>query len=162
MVDFLKGQQDMLKVQAPFFPLENGENKQSISLVDEVKWSEDEWNNFKLRMYFYKKEMLYSLKQDIRFLIFEKAKAFAEEKQVFFFYRKKQVFISAYLQDFHIYLLAILGLRVPSLKLVKDMECHDPKFCRIVEDPLLYQQINKQLFCKCNRNFTISQVCLDL
>ena len=90
MVDFLKGQQDMLKVQAPFFPLENGENKQSISLVDEVKWSEDEWNNFKLRMYFYKKEMLYSLKQDIRFLIFEKAKAFAEENQVFFFIGKNK------------------------------------------------------------------------
>ena len=62
----------MLKVQASFPPLENGENKQSTPLVDEEKLSEDEWNNFKLRMYFHKNEMLYSLKQDVRFLIFEK------------------------------------------------------------------------------------------
>ena len=52
----------MLKVQAPFSSLENGENKQSTPLVDEVKLSEEEWNNFKLRMYFQKKEMMYSLK----------------------------------------------------------------------------------------------------
>ena len=56
--------------------------------MDEVKLSEEEWNNFKLRMYFHKKEMMYSLKQDVHFLIFEKAKALGEEKQVF---------ISAYL-----------------------------------------------------------------
>ena len=42
------------------------------------------------------------------------------------------------------------------------MEFDDSKFCRIVEDLLLYQQGNKQLLYKCNRNFTISQVCLDL
>ena len=40
MVDFLKGQQIILKNQAPFSPLENGENKQSTPLVDEVKLSE--------------------------------------------------------------------------------------------------------------------------
>ena len=62
MVDFLKGQQVILKNQAPFSPLENGENKQSTPLVDEVNLSENEWNNFKIRMYFHKKEMLYSLK----------------------------------------------------------------------------------------------------
>ena len=62
LVDFLKGHQAALKDQAPFSPLENGENKQSTPLMDEVKLSEDEWNNFKIRMYFYKKEMLYSLK----------------------------------------------------------------------------------------------------
>ena len=78
----------MLKIQAPFSPLENGENKQSTPLVDEVKLSEEEWNTFKLRMYFQKKEMMYSLKQDVRFLIYEKAKTLAEGKQVF---------ISAYL-----------------------------------------------------------------
>ena len=114
----------MLKVQAPFSSLENGENKQSTPLVDEVKLSEEEWNNFKLRMYFQKKEMMYSLKQDVRFLIYEKAKTLAEGKQVF---------ISAYLQDLHIYLSTTLGLRVPSLKLVKDGEFDDSKFCRIIK-----------------------------
>ena len=98
-------------------------------------------------------EMLYSLKQDVHLLIHEKVKAMAEEKQVF---------ISSYLQDLHIYLSTILGLHVPSLKLVKNMEFDDSKFCRIVEDLLLYQQGTKQLLYKCNRNFTISQVCLDL
>ena len=121
--------------------------------MDEVKLSEDEWNNFKIRMYFHKKEMLYPLKQDVRLLIQEKAKAMAEEKQVF---------ISSYLQDLHIYLSAIPGLCVPGLKLVKDREFDDSKFCRIVEDPLLYQQGTKQLFYKCKRNFTIGRVCLDL
>ena len=129
MVDFLKGQQIILKNQALFSPLENGENKQSTPLVDEVKLSEDEWNNFKIRMYFHKKEMLYSLKQDVRFLVQEKAKAMAEEKQVF---------ISSYLQDLHIYLSVIPGLRVLGLKLVKDMEFDNSKSCRIVEDPILY------------------------
>ena len=150
MVDFLKGQQVILKNQAPFSPLENGENKQSTPLVDEVKLSEDEWNNFKIRMYFHKKEMLYSLNQDVRFLVQEKAKAMAEEKQVF---------ISSYLQDLHIYLSVVLGLRVPGLKLVKDMEFDNSKLCRIVEDPLIYQQGSKQLFCKYNKNFMISWVC---
>ena len=97
--------------------------------------------------------MLYPLKQDVRLLIQEKAKAMAEEKQVF---------ISSYLQDLHIYLSAIPGLCVPSLKLVKYREFDDSKFCRIVEDPLLYQQGTKQLFYKCKRNFMISRVCLDL
>ena len=86
-------------------------------------------------------------------MIQEKINAMVEEKQVF---------ISSYLQDLNIYLLVILGLRVPSLKLVKDMEFDNSKFCRIVEDPLLYQQGSKQLFYKSNTNFTISQVCLDL
>ncbi|RVX13238.1 hypothetical protein CK203_017989 [Vitis vinifera] len=92
-------------------------------------------------------------KDDVRLLIQEKAKAMAEEKQVF---------ISSYLQDLHIYLSAIPGLYVPGLKLVKDREFDDSKFCRIVEDPLLYQQGTKQLFYKCKRNFTIGRVCLDL
>ena len=143
----------MLKVQAPFSPLENGENKQSTPLVDEVKLSEEEWNNFKLRMYFQKKEMMYSLKQDVRFLIYEKAKTLAEEKQVF---------ISACLQDLHIYLSTTLGLWVPSLKLVKDREFDDSKFYRTIKDPFLYQQGIKQILCKYNRNFTISRVCLHL
>ena len=69
---------------------------------------------------------------------------------------EKQVFISSYLQDLHIYLSVVLGLRVPGLKLVKDMEFDNSKLCRIVEDPLLYQQGSKQLFCKYNNNFTIS------
>ena len=143
----------MLKVQAPFSSLENGENKQSTPLVDEVKLSEEEWNNFKLRMYFQKKEMMYSLKQDVRFLIYEKAKTLAEEKQVF---------ISACLQDLHIYLSTTLGLWVPSLKLVKDREFDDSKFYRTIKDPFLYQQGIKQILCKYNRNFTISRVCLHL
>ena len=42
MVDFLKGQQDMLKVQAPFSPLGNGESKQFTPLVNEENLSEDE------------------------------------------------------------------------------------------------------------------------
>ena len=73
--------------------------------------------------------MLYSLKQDVRFLVQEKAKAMAEEKQVF---------ISSYLQDLHIYLSVIPGRRVLGLKLVKDMEFDNSKSCRIVEDPILY------------------------
>ena len=142
-----------LRIKPIFSPLENGENKQSTPLVDEVNLSENEWNNFKIRMYFHKKEMLYSLKQDIRFLIKEKAKAMAEEKQVF---------ISSYLQDPHIYLSVIPSLRVLGLKLVKNMEFDNFKFCQIVEVLLLYQQGSKQLFCKYNGNFTISWACLDL
>ena len=92
--------------------------------MDEVKLSEDEWNNFKIRMYFHKKEMLYPLKQDVRLLIQEKAKAMAEEKQVF---------ISSYLQDLHIYLSAIPGLCVPSLKLVKYREFDDSKFVELLK-----------------------------
>ena len=87
------------------------------------------------------------------FFIQESAKAMMEEKQVF---------ISTYLQDFHIYLLAIPGLCISGLKLVKDMKFDNSKFCRIIKDPFLYQQGTKQLFCKCNKNFTISLVCLDL
>ena len=153
LVDFLKGRQDMLKVQASFSLLKNCEIKQSTPLADEVKLSEDKWNNFKLRMYFHKNEMLYSLKQDVRFLIFEKAKTLAEEKQVF---------ILAYLQDLHIYLLATLDLRVLGLKLVKYREFDDSKLCRTIKEPFIYQQGIKQILCKCNRNFTISRVCLDL
>ena len=104
-------------------------------------------------MYFHKKEMLYSLKQDVCLLIQEKAKVMAEDKQVF---------ISFYLQNLHLYLLAIPGLHIPSLKLVKDIDFDDSKFCRIVEDPVLYQQGIKHLFCKCNKNFMISRVYLDL
>ena len=95
--------------------------------------------------------MLYSLKHDVRFLVQEKVMA-----------EEKQVFISSYLQDLHIYLSIIPGLHVLGLKLVKDMEFDNSKFYQIVEDPFLYQQSSKQLFCKCNRNFMISWVCLDL
>ena len=95
--------------------------------------------------------MLYSLKHDVRFLVQEKVMA-----------EEKQVFISSYLQDPHIYLSVVPGLHVPGLKLVKDMEFDNSKFYQIVEDPFLYQQSSKQLFCKCNRNFMISWVCLDL
>ncbi|RVW62515.1 hypothetical protein CK203_064030 [Vitis vinifera] len=76
--------------------------------------------------------------------------------------KKNKFFISSYLQDPHIYLSVVPGLHVPGLKLVKDMEFDNSKFYQIVEDPFLYQQSSKQLFCKCNRNFMISWVCLDL
>ena len=121
--------------------------------MDELKLSEDEWNNFKLIMYFYKREISYSLKMDVRLLIQERVRAIAEDKQVFIF---------SYLQDLHLYILAILGLHVLDLNLVKDIEFNDSKFCRIVKDFLLYQQGLKQLFCKCNRNLIISHVCLNL
>ena len=104
-------------------------------------------------MYFQNKEILYSLKHDVCFLIFEKAKALVEEKQVF---------ISTYLQDLHIYLSAIPGLRIPGLKLVKDMEFDGSKTCRFIDEPLLHQQGIRKFVCNCNRNFTISKVCLDL
>ena len=77
---FLKLKLVVLKHQASFPPLEKGENKQSTPLVDEEKLSEDEWNNFKLRMYFHKNKMLYTLKIDVHLLIQEKAKALVEEK----------------------------------------------------------------------------------
>ena len=153
LVDFPKAHSDALKHQAPFFPLGNGENKQFTPLVNEEKLSEEEWSFLNIRMYFHKKQILYSFKQDcVSLIIYEKAKAIAEEKQVF---------ISAYLQDLHIYLCAISGLRVPGLKLVKDMEFDNSKICRSLSEPLLHQQDNKQ-FCNCNRNFTISRVCIIL
>ena len=96
--------------------------------------------------------MLYSLQRDLRFLIFGKAKASAEEKQIF---------ISSYLQDLHIYLLTN-GFKVPGLSLVIDREFDDSKLYRIVEEPIQCQQGIKKMLCNCNRNFTISQVCLDL
>ena len=102
-------------------------------------------------MYSHKKEMLYSLKHDVRFLVQEKVMA-----------EEKQVFISSYLQDPHIYLSVIPSLHVLGLKLVKNMEFDNFKFCQIVEVLLLYQQGSKQLFCKYNGNFTISCACLDL
>ena len=55
IIDFLKGHPDLLKVQAPFSPLGNGESKQFTPLVNEENLSEDEWNNFKVRMYFHNK-----------------------------------------------------------------------------------------------------------
>ena len=124
MVYFLKVQQVN---QAHFSPLENGENKQSTSLVDEVKLSENEWKNFKIRMYFHKKKMLYSLKQDVCLLIQEKAKHMAEDKQIF---------ISSYLQYLRLYLSTIPSLHIPCLNFVKDMEFDNSKFYRIIEDPL--------------------------
>ena len=151
LVDF---HQLMLNALALVSPLEIDENKQSTPLVDEVKkLSEDEWNYLKIRMFFHRKEMLYPLKQDLRLLIFEKAKATAEEKQVF---------ISAYLQDLHIYLSATIGIRIPSLSLVMDREFDDSKLCRTIKDPIQYQQGLKEMSCNCNRNFTISRVCHDL
>ena len=121
--------------------------------MNEANLSEDEWNCFKIRMYFQNKEILYSLKHDVRFLIFEKAKALVEEKQVF---------ISMYLQDLHIYLSVIPGLRIPCLKLVKDMELDGSKICRSIDESLLHQESIKKFGCNCNRNFTINRVCLDL
>ena len=61
MVDFLKVQLAVLKHQTSFLPLEKCENRQFAPLVGEVKLNEEEWNSFKLRMYFHKREMLYSL-----------------------------------------------------------------------------------------------------
>ena len=89
---------------------------------------------------------------DIYQLIFEKAKSSAEEKQVF---------ISAYLQDLHIYLSAIPGLSIPGLNLTKEMEFDGSKLCRNCTELLLHQHDNKQI-CNCNRNFTISRACIDL
>ncbi|KAL6340263.1 hypothetical protein AAG906_040699 [Vitis piasezkii] len=153
LVDFPKAHPDVLKHQAPFSPLGNGENKQFTPLVNEEKLSDEEWSFLNIRMYFHKKQFFYSLKQDdVRLLIYEKAKALTEEKQVF---------ISTYLQDLHIYISVIPGLRVLGLKLVKDMEFDNFKICRSLSEPLLHQQDSKQ-FCNCNRNFTISRVCIDL
>ena len=41
------------------------------------------------------------------------------------------------------------------------MEFDGSKICRNINEPLLHQHNNKQL-CNCNRNFTISRVCIDL
>ena len=71
-------------------------------------------------------------------------------------------FISSYFQDLHLHVSAIPSLHVLGLKLVKDIEFDDSKFCRIVEDPFLYQHGLKKLFCICNKNFTINCVCLNL
>ena len=150
LVDF---HQLMLKAQASFSLLENGENKQSTPLVDVAKLSKEEWNYFKLRMYFHKIENLYSLEQDLRFLIYGKAKALAEEKQIF---------ISSYLQDLHIYLLTTIGIWVPGLSLVIDKEFDDSKLCRTIKEPIKYQQGIKEMLSNCKRNFPISRVCLDL
>ena len=58
--------------------------------------------------------------------------------------------------------IAIAGLHVPGLKLVKDMEFDGSKICIFIEEPLLHQQGIRKFVCKCNRNFTINRVCLDL
>ncbi|KAL6346174.1 hypothetical protein AAG906_027912 [Vitis piasezkii] len=42
IIDFLKGHPDLLKVQAPFSPLGNGESKQFTPLVNEANLSEDD------------------------------------------------------------------------------------------------------------------------
>ena len=72
----------MLKAQASFSPLENGENKHSTPLVND-KLSEEELGYRMLRMYHHKTENLYSLQPDLRLLILEKAKSSAEERQIF-------------------------------------------------------------------------------
>ena len=81
----------MLKAQASFSPLENGENKHSTPLVDVKKLSEEELGYRMLRVYFHKIENLYSLQPDLRLLIFGKAKSSAEEKQIFI---SSRIFIS--------------------------------------------------------------------
>ena len=149
LVDFHKL---MLKAQASFSPLENGENKHSTPLVND-KLSEEELGYRMLRMYYLKTENLYSLRPDLRLLILEKAKSSAEEKQTF---------ISSYLQDLHLYLSTNIGLKVPGLSLVTDKEVDDSKICRMIGEPLQYQKGIKEMVCNCNRNFTISRVCLDL
>lgn len=119
LANFPRAHPDKNKHQAPFSPLENGENKQFTLLVNVKKLSEKEWSCLNIRMYFHKQQILYSLKQDdVSLLIYEKAKALAEEKQVF---------ILAYLQDLHIYLSAIPGLWVLGLNFVKDMEFDNSK-----------------------------------
>ncbi|KAL6340409.1 hypothetical protein AAG906_006065 [Vitis piasezkii] len=75
---------------------------------------------------------------------------------------EKQTFISSYLQDLHLYLSTNIGLKVPGLSLVTDKEVDDSKICRMIEEPFQYQKGIKELVCNCNRNFTISRVCLDL
>lgn len=142
----------MLKAQASFSPLENGENKHSTPLVND-KLSEEELGYRMLRMYYLKTENLYSLKPDLRLLILEKAKSLAEEKQIF---------ISSYLQDLHLYLSTNIGLKVPGLSLVTVKEVDDSKVCRIIEEPFQCQKGIKKMICDCNRNFTISRVCLNL
>ncbi|RVW24695.1 Enzymatic polyprotein [Vitis vinifera] len=99
LVDFHKL---MLKAQASFSPLENGENKHSTPLVND-KLSEEELGYRMLRMY-----------------------------------------------------------HRPGLSLVTDKEVDDSKICRMIEEPFQYQQGIKKMICNCNRNFTISRVCLDL
>ena len=80
-------------------------------------------------MFHHRNQLLYNLKLDVYRLICEKAKSSAE---------KMQVFISAYLQDLHIYLSAIPGLSVPGLNLIKEMEFDDLKICRNISKPLLH------------------------
>ena len=143
----------MLKAQALFSPLEYVENKHSTPLVDFKKLSEKELGYRMLRMYFHKTENLYFLQLDLRLLIFGKAKSSA---------KKKQIFISSYLQDLHIYLLTNIGFKVPGLSLVIDREFDDSKLYRIVEEPIQCQQGIKKMLCNCNRNFIICRVCLDL
>ena len=138
--------------QAPFSPLEIGEKKPFTPLVDE-KLSKDEQECIIFRMFHRRSEILSTLKPaDLYQLICEKAKSSAEEKQIF---------ISAYLQDLHIYFSAIPGLSVPGLNLTKEMEFDGSKLCRNCTEPLLHQQDNKSI-CNCNRNFTISRACIDL
>ena len=104
-------------------------------------------------MFHWRNEILSTLKpDDIYQLICEKAKSSAEEKQVF---------ISAYLQDLHIYLSAIPGLSVLGLNLTKEMEFDGLKLYRNCNEPLLHQHDDKPI-CNCNRNFTISRACIDL
>ncbi|WJZ91210.1 hypothetical protein VitviT2T_010306 [Vitis vinifera] len=140
-----------LNAQASFSPLENGEKNPFTPLVNE-KLSKDEQECIIFRMFHQRNEILSTLKPDVYHLICEKARSSAEEKQVF---------ISAYLQDLHVHLSAIPGLSVPGLNLIKEMELDDSKICRNTSEPLLHQHDNKQL-CNCNRNFTISRVCIDL
>ena len=117
------------------------------------KLSKDEQKCIIFRMFHRRNEILSTLKPaDIYQLICEKAKSSAEEKQVF---------ISAYLQDLHIYLSAIPGLSVPGLNLTMEMEFDDSKLCRNCTEPLLHQHDNKQI-CNCNRNFTISRTAIVL
>ncbi|KAL6340474.1 hypothetical protein AAG906_006138 [Vitis piasezkii] len=84
LVDFHKL---MLKAQASFSPLENGENKHSTPVND--KLSEEELGYRMLRI-------------QISSLILEKAKSSEE----------RQIFISSYLRDLHLYLSTNIGFKV--------------------------------------------------
>ena len=142
-----------LKNQTLFSPLEKCEKLQFTLPMDEENLSEQEWNSFKLRMYFHKNEMLSSLKPNIHLLIQEKTSDSAE---------RKQVFILTYLQDLHQQLFVIPRLSVLRMTFIKESMFDETKFCCLMIHPLSYQQGLKHLFCNRNRNCTISQVYLDL
>ena len=76
LVDFHKL---MLKAQASFSPLENGEKNSFTPLVNE-KLSKDEQECIFFRMFHQRNEFLSTLKPDVYHLICEKARSSAEQK----------------------------------------------------------------------------------